>query len=110
MSRTHYIETPCKAALNRVRGMPFAWSLNPYRGCTHSCHYCYARATHTYYGMNAGSDFASKIIVKTNIAQVLRAELARPSWAGDRVAVGTATDAYQPCEGRDRLTRRILEA
>ncbi|MDP9366996.1 MAG: radical SAM protein [Chloroflexota bacterium] len=90
--------------------MPFRWSLNPYRGCTHSCHYCYARATHTYHGMNAGRDFETKILVKTNLPQVLRRELARPTWTGERIAIGTATDPYQPCEGRYRLTRRVLEA
>ncbi len=105
-----YIETTCKTALNPVRGMPFRWSLNPYRGCTHSCHYCYARATHAYYGMNTGDDFATKIIVKTNFAEVLRRELSRPTWRGERVAIGTATDPYQPCEGRYQLTRRALEA
>ncbi|CAA9567171.1 MAG: Radical SAM domain protein [uncultured Thermomicrobiales bacterium] len=110
MARAQYIETPCKTALNRVRGMPFNWSLNPYRGCTHACHYCYARATHAYAGMNADEDFETKIVVKTNLPEVLRRELARPSWVRERVALGTATDAYQPCEGRYRLTRRALEA
>jgi DNA repair photolyase len=105
-----YIEASCKSALNRVSGMPFAWSLNPYRGCVHGCHYCYARATHTYLGMNAGVDFTTRIVVKTNFAEVLRRELRRPSWQGERVALGTATDAYQPCEGRYRITRRVLEA
>ncbi|MGH2562572.1 MAG: radical SAM protein [Thermomicrobiales bacterium] len=110
MARATYIETTCKSALNRVSGMPFNWSLNPYRGCVHSCHYCYARATHAYYGMNAGEDFETKIVVKTNFAEVLRRELARPSWSGEYVAIGTATDAYQPAEGRFRITRRSLEA
>jgi len=110
MARTEYIETTCKTALNPVRGMPFAWSLNPYRGCRHGCHYCYARATHAYYGMNAGEDFERRIVVKTNFPDVLRAELARPSWRRERVAIGTATDAYQPGEGRYRLTRRVIEA
>jgi DNA repair photolyase len=90
--------------------MPFRWSLNPYRGCLHGCHYCYARASHTYLGMNAGEDFATKIVVKTNVPEVLRQELRRRSWTRERVAIGTATDAYQPCEGRYRLTRRCLEA
>jgi DNA repair photolyase len=90
--------------------MPFRWSLNPYRGCSHSCHHCYARATHTYYGLNAGDDFSSRIMVKTNFAEVLRRELARPSWSGDPVSIGTATDPYQPCEGRYRLTRAAVEA
>ena len=110
MSKTSYIELPCRTALNRVPGMPFRWSLNPYRGCTHSCHYCYARATHPYLGFNADEDFATKIVVKTNMPEVLLQELRRRSWARERVAIGTATDAYQPCEGRYRLTRRCLEA
>lgn len=110
MTRPHYVETTCKSALNRVSGMPFAWSLNPYRGCVHGCHYCYARATHTYLGLNAGDDFATRIIVKLNLAEVLRRELGRPSWQGERVALGTATDPYQPCEGRYRITRDVLEA
>ncbi|MGH2531691.1 MAG: radical SAM protein [Thermomicrobiales bacterium] len=110
MARATYTETTCKSALNRVSGMPFKWSLNPYRGCVHSCHYCYARATHAYFGMNADEDFETKIVVKTNFAEVLRRELARPSWTGEYVAIGTATDAYQPAEGRFRITRRSLEA
>lgn len=110
MSRPEYINIPCKSALNRVSGMPFRWSLNPYRGCVHGCHYCYARATHPYLGFNAGDDFQTRIVVKANMPEVLGQELARPSWSRERVAIGTATDAYQPCEGRYRLTRRCLEA
>jgi DNA repair photolyase len=108
MPRATYIETPCKTALNAVKGMPFRWSLNPYRGCVHACHYCYARASHPYLGFNAGDDFETKIIVKTNMADVLRRELIRPGWSGDRVAIGTATDAYQPAEGTYQVTRRVL--
>jgi DNA repair photolyase len=108
MAKVRYIESPCKAALNRVRGMPFAWSLNPYRGCTHGCHYCYARASHAYLG-HAASDFETTIYVKTNLPEALESELDRPTWRGERVAIGTATDPYQPCEGRYRLTRRALE-
>ncbi len=110
MTTREYIESPCKSALNRVSGMPFRWSLNPYRGCAHGCHYCYARATHPYLGFDADGDFETKIVVKTNMPEVLRRELARPTWTCERVAIGTATDAYQPCEGRYRLTRSILEA
>src|SRR5918993_2308303 len=109
MGRTTYIETECRTALNRVSGMPFRWSLNPYRGCVHGCHYCYARATHPYLGLNAGEDFATRIVVKSNMPEVLRQEVRKPSWAREGVAIGTATDAYQPCEGRYRLTRRCLE-
>jgi DNA repair photolyase len=110
MGRPTYIETPCKSALNRVNGMPFRWSLNPYRGCTHSCHYCYARLSHTYLGMNADEDFETKIVVKTNMPEVLGQELRRRAWTRERVAIGTATDAYQPCEGRYRLTHHCLKA
>src|SRR5215213_9739150 len=109
MRRPEYREIPCKSALNRVSGMPFRWSLNPYRGCLHGCHYCYARASHTYLGMNAGEDFSTRIVVKINMPEVLRQELRKPSWRRERVAIGTATDAYQPCEGRYHLTRRCLE-
>lgn len=110
MAGVEYLEIGCKTALNRVQGMPFSWSLNPYRGCTHGCHYCYARATHAFYGMNAGDDFSGRIVVKTNFAAVLRRELTRPGWGRERVAIGTATDAYQPCEGRYRITRGVLAA
>ena len=91
--------------------MPFRWSVNPYVGCRHACRYCYARA---YYVKaergNGGDDFESRIFVKVNLAEVLRRELARPTWSGEQVALGTATDVYQPAEGRYRLTRRVLEA
>jgi DNA repair photolyase len=110
MNRVEYIAAPCKSALNRVEGMPFRWSLNPYRGCVHGCHYCYARATHPYLGLNAGEEFSTRILVKHNMADVLRRELGRASWARERVALGTATDAYQPCEGRFQITRAILKA
>ncbi len=110
VTRVSYIEVQCKSALNRVRGMPFGWSLNPYVGCAHKCHYCYARA---YYVRadhgNADEDFESRILVKTNFPDVLRKELSRRSWTGEQVALGTATDPYQPAEGRFRLTRAVLE-
>lgn len=108
MARATVVPIECKSALNRVGGMPFRWSLNPYRGCAHSCHYCYAMATHAYYGLTAEA-FASTIFAKTNLAEVLRAELARPTWLNEKVAIGTATDPYQPCEGRLRITRAALE-
>ena len=110
MARAVYIPSPCRSAINPVKGMPFKWSLNPYRGCIHACHYCYARATHAYFGLNAGSDFETQIFVKTNLAEVLRKELRRSSWLGEQIAIGTATDAYQPAEGRFRITRRVLDA
>jgi DNA repair photolyase len=106
-----YQEVRCRSALNRVKGMPFEWTLNPYRGCTHGCHYCYARRYHqTQFELGAGDDFASIIFVKTNLVEVLRRELAKPSWTKDYVAIGTATDCYQPIEGHYKLTRRSLEA
>jgi DNA repair photolyase len=110
MGRPQVTEIRCKSALNRVRGMPFKWSLNPYRGCEHACSYCYARASHEFLGLNAGDDFSTQIMVKTNVADVLRQELGRRSWAREPVALGTATDPYQPVEGRYRLSRACLEA
>ncbi|MGH9256085.1 MAG: radical SAM protein [Vicinamibacterales bacterium] len=104
-----YQEVQCRSALNRVKGMPFEWTLNPYRGCTHGCHYCYARRYHTQFELGADDEFSSIIFVKTNFVEVLRRELRRASWAGKYVAVGTATDCYQPIEGHYRLTRRSLE-
>jgi DNA repair photolyase len=111
--RVQYLEDTCKSALNRVpepSRVPFRWTVNPYRGCAHSCHYCFARAYHAYLDLGIGDDFASKIVVKTNVVDVLRRELASPRWAGETVAMGTATDPYQHCEGRYRLTRGIVEA
>ncbi len=106
-----YQEVSCRSALNRVQGMPFfSWTLNAYRGCTHGCHYCFARRYHAQFEMNAGDEFASVILVKTNVVEVLTRELDRPSWKREKVAVGTATDPYQPIEGHYRLTRRSFEA
>ena len=91
--------------------MPFfEWTLNPYRGCTHGCHYCFARKYQSHLELGAGDDFASVIFVKTNVAEVLRRELQRPSHRGEQVALGTATDPYQPIEGTYGLTRACLEA
>jgi DNA repair photolyase len=105
-----YQEVRCRSALNPVKGMPFEWTLNPYRGCTHGCHYCYARRYHSQFELGADDEFASVIFVKTNFVEILRRELQRPSWTGDYVAVGTATDCYQPIEGHYKLTRGALEA
>ncbi len=105
-----YQEVRCRSALNPVKGMPFEWTLNPYRGCTHGCHYCYARRYHTQFELGADDEFASVIFVKTNFVEVLRRELQKPSWKGEYVAVGTATDCYQPIEGHYKLTRGALEA
>lgn len=105
-----YQEVRCRSALNPVKGMPFEWTLNPYRGCTHGCHYCYARRYHAeQFELGAGDEFASVIFVKTNVVDVLKKELQQPSWEGKSVAIGTATDCYQPIEGHYKLTRRSLE-
>ena len=105
-----YQEITCRSALNPVKGMPFGWTLNPYRGCTHGCHYCFARRYQTQFELGPGDEFSSLIFVKVNFADVLRRELDKPSWAREQVALGTATDPYQPIEGHYKLTRRSLEA
>jgi DNA repair photolyase len=104
-----YQEVVCRSALNRVEGMPFSWTLNPYRGCTHGCHYCFARRYHVQFEMNSDDEFASMILVKKNFVEALRRELDRPTWTREQVAFGTATDPYQPIEGHYRLTRRSIE-
>ena len=111
--RATYLEETCKTALNQVPAasrVPFRWTVNPYRGCTHSCHYCFARAFHTYLDLGVGEDFSSKIVVKTNVVEVLRRELAARAWSGETIAMGTATDPYQHCEGRYKLMRGIVRA
>jgi DNA repair photolyase len=108
--RAEYREEPCRNALNRVRGMPFAWSLNPYMGCAHRCTFCYVRAFEARADRPWDDRYGASIRVKTNVADVLRRELARPSWQREPVAVGAATDPYQPAEGRYRLTRACIEA
>ena len=108
--RARYQEVACRSALNRVQGMPFEWTLNPYRGCTHGCHYCFARRYHVQFEMNSDDEFASVILVKKNFVEVLRRELDRPAWAREHVAFGTATDPYQPIEGHYRLTRGAIAA
>jgi DNA repair photolyase len=106
--RVEYREEPCKVALNCVKGMPFGWSLNPYMGCVHRCTFCYVRAFERRADRPSDDRYGTSIRVKINIAEVLRAELARPSWNGDGVAIGAATDPYQPAEGRFKLTRACL--
>jgi DNA repair photolyase len=106
-------EVRCRSALNRVPAVsrvPFRWTINPYRGCTHGCVYCFARNTHTYLDLDAGRDFDSQIVVKINIAEVLGRELARPSWTREHVAMGTNTDPYQRAEGRYRLMPEVIKA
>ncbi|HEY4438828.1 MAG TPA: radical SAM protein [Candidatus Elarobacter sp.] len=103
-------EIAAKSALNRVRGMGFRWSLNPYTGCVHQCVFCYARGTHAYRELDGVREWGSVLAVKVNVAAVLRDELARPSWRPEEIAIGTATDPYQALEGRYKLMRGILPA
>ena len=105
-----YREEPCRSALNRVRGMPFEWSLNPYMGCAHRCTFCYVRAFERRADRPADDRYGRSIRVKTNVVEVLRRELAKATWEHESVAIGAATDPYQPAEGRYRLTRGCLEA
>jgi len=107
--RVEYREEECRTALNRVRGMPFKWSLNPYMGCAHRCTFCYVRAFEARADRPSDDRYGRSIRVKVNVGAVLRRELARRSWLGENVVVGAATDPYQPCEGRYRLTRACLE-
>ncbi|MGZ4290643.1 MAG: radical SAM protein [Gaiellaceae bacterium] len=107
--RIEYREEPCKVALNRVQGMPFEWSLNPYMGCVHRCTFCYVRAFEQRADRPADHRYGRSIRVKVNVAERLRAELARASWNGAGIAIGAATDPYQPAEGRYRLTQQCLE-
>ncbi|HLQ35537.1 MAG TPA: radical SAM protein, partial [Chloroflexota bacterium] len=85
MEQVSYIETPCRSAINAVKGMPFKWSINPYRGCRHRCVYCFARQYQAWHELDAGLDFENKIFVKVNLPEVLRAELRKPSWKRERV-------------------------
>ncbi|MEN1973949.1 Rv2578c family radical SAM protein [Cellulomonas olei] len=106
-------EVHAKSALNKVpesSAMPFRWTVNPMRGCLHACTYCFARPTHEYLGLDAGADFETQIVVKTNVVDVLTAELRRPSWRNEHVALGTNTDPYQRAEGRYALMPGIIEA
>ncbi|MDQ3879702.1 MAG: radical SAM protein [Chloroflexota bacterium] len=104
-----YREEPCRSALNRVTSMPFRWSLNPYMGCAHRCTFCYVRGFERRAGRPSDERYGTSIRVKVNVAEVLRRELARRSWRHEMVAIGAATDPYQPAEGRYRLTRACLE-
>jgi len=106
-------EVLAKSALNKVPAggpMPFTWTVNPYRGCSHACVYCFARPSHQYLDLDAGRDFDTQLVVKVNVAEQLRRELARPSWAHEPVALGTNTDPYQRAEGRYRLMPGIIGA
>lgn len=108
--RPEYRDEPCRTALTRVRNMSFKWSLNPYMGCVHQCTFCFVRAFERLADRPSDGRYGTSIRVKTNLLEVLRRELGRPSWKGEHVVVGTATDPYQPAEGRFRLTRGALEA
>jgi DNA repair photolyase len=107
--RPEYREEPCRSALNHVKGMAFKWSLNPYMGCVHRCTFCYVRAYERRADRPSDDRYGTSIRVKVNVAEVLRRELRRPSWQGESVAIGAATDPYQPAEGHYRLTRACLE-
>ena len=110
---TRFYEVRAKSIINRVpeaSAMPFRHTINPYRGCSHACAYCFARPTHTYLDFNAGRDFEREIIVKVNAPERLRVELARPSWKGEHIALGTNTDPYQWVEGRYKLMQGIWQA
>ena len=108
--RAEYREEPCKSALNRVKGMRFEWSLNPYMGCVHRCTFCYVRAFERRAERPSDDRYGRSIRVKVNVVEVLRRELARASWERETVAIGAATDPYQPAEGHYKLTRGCLEA
>jgi len=108
-----FYEVHAKSVLNRVpkqSQMPFRWTINPYRGCSHACNFCFARPTHVFLGFNPGRDFEREIVVKVNAPEVLRVELARASWKREHVALGTNTDPYQWVEGRYKLMVGIWEA
>lgn len=107
--RSIYREDPCKSALNPVRGMGFAWTLNPYMGCEHRCAFCYVRFYERRADRPPGEHYGDEIRIKTNVASVLSEELARPSWKRELVAVGGATDPYQPAEARYKLTRACVQ-
>jgi DNA repair photolyase len=106
--RAEYRLEPCRSALNSVRGMPFKWSLNPYMGCVHRCTFCYVRHFEQRADRPSDDRYGRSIRVKTNVAEVLRRELGRPSWQRETVSIGAATDPYQPAEGRFELTRACL--
>ncbi len=108
-----FYEIRAKSIINRVPAasqLPFEWTVNPYRGCSHACTYCFARNTHTYLDLDSGHDFDSRVIVKVNAGDLLRRELAAPRWSGAGIAMGTNVDCYQRAEGRYRLMPQIITA
>src|SRR5262249_10123973 len=108
--QARYQEVSCRSALNAVKGMPFNWTLNPYRGCTHGCHYCFARRYHVQFEMDSDDEFASVILCKRNCVGLLAPELDPPSGTREQGAFGTATAPYQPIEGHYKLTRGTIES
>jgi DNA repair photolyase len=109
MARPEYLEITCKSAINRVQGMPYLkWSLNPYGGCVHKCRFCFAVRYRVVADQGTQQDFGTRLFIKTNIVDVLARELQRPALQGEHITVGTATDPYQPVEGRYKLTRGAL--
>jgi DNA repair photolyase len=109
MARPEYLEITCKSAVNRVQGVPYLkWSLNPYGGCVHRCRFCFAVQYRVVADQGTQQDFGTRLFIKTNIVEVLARELRRPALLGEHITVGTATDPYQPVEGRYRLTRGAL--
>jgi DNA repair photolyase len=108
-----FYEIHAKSIVSRVpatSNMPFTWTINPYRGCSHACKYCFARNTHSYLDLDAGKDFDTKVVVKVNAPELLRAKLASPRWGGEHIAMGTNVDCYQRVEGRYQLMRGIIGA
>ncbi|HEX7745123.1 MAG TPA: Rv2578c family radical SAM protein [Micromonosporaceae bacterium] len=108
-----FYEVRAKSIINRVPGasrVPFEWTINPYRGCSHACRYCFARNTHSYLDLDTGLDFDRKVVVKVNAGELLRRELAAPKWQGAHIAMGTNVDCYQRAEGRYRLMPQIIAA
>ena len=96
MNDVVYTEKHAAGALNRVQGMDFKWSLNPYQGCAHDCHYCFARRYHYLMDLNPGKDFSGSVLIKTNLPELLALQLSKPSWKRETIAIGTSTDPYQP--------------
>ena len=111
MAAAEVQEIRCKSLLNRldVPGFSFRWTLNPYRGCRHACRYCYARPTHEFWGMDSGHEFEQRIFAKVNAPEVLRKELKKAKWQGEAIAIGTASDPYEPAESEYELTRKVLQ-
>ena len=109
--RTEYLPDRSRTivAENKSPDVGFRYSMNPYRGCSHGCSYCYARPTHEYLGLNAGLDFETKILVKEDAPELFRAFLSRSKWVPEPIVMSGVTDCYQPAERRYRLTRRLLE-